>query len=743
MRWTTANAAWIAALAVSAPGLHAAEPLAVCAPTRVALVSQCQTKNDFAWQTAAPEAQGFSAERLTALQAALAGRGTKAFLVIRDDRIVLEWYAKGHGPMLKHYIASVSKPVVGGLALALAVADRRLDLDDKASRFAASWADDPRKSKITIRHLGSHTSGLADAEENDLAHDKLTGWKGDFWKRLKPPHDPFTIARDQTPVLFEPGSKFQYSNPGIAMLGYCITAALKDTPERDLRTLLRNRIMRPIGIHDDEWAVGYGQTVGVDGLPLVAPWGGGNFTARALARIGRLMLRQGDWQGQPIIAADAVRLTTNSAGLPGACGMGWWTNADGRYEKLPRDAYWAAGAGHQILLVVPSLKLIAVRQGGALAGRAEYHKVLYNELFAPLMDTLTHASRKGAKAQRNDDLLGAFASLRDGCATGAEIRTKAPYPPSKIITGIDWAPRESIIRLAKDSDNWPMTWADDDQLYTAYGDGYGFTPRTPYKIGLGFAKVLGIPPDIKGVNIRAPEAENKQWGAKGKKASGMLMVDGVLYLWVRNAGNSQLGWSTDYAKTWTWSHWKFTSSFGCPTLLNFGKNYAGARDGFVYLYSHDHDSAYLPADRMVLARVMKERIKDRGAYEFFQRLDDAGNPVWTPKLDERGAVFTNPGKCYRSGVTYNAVLKRYLWCQTLFGKDTRFEGGLGIYDAPEPWGPWTTVFYTEKWDVGPGETSSFPTKWMSADGKTLHLVFSGDDYFAVRRAELRVSTSPR
>jgi hypothetical protein len=40
------------------------------------------------------------------------------------------------------------------------------------------------------------------------------------------------------------------------------------------------------------------------------------------------------------------------------------------------------------------------------------------------------------------------------------------------------------------------------------------------------------------------------------------------------------------------------------------------------------------------------------------------------------------------------------------------------------------------WDVGPGETASLPTKWMSADGKTVHLVFSGDDHFAVRKASL-------
>ena len=70
------------------------------------------------------------------------------------------------------------------------------------------------------------------------------------------------------------------------------------------------------------------------------------------------------------------------------------------------------------------------------------------------------------------------------------------------------------------------------------------------------------------------------------------------------------------------------------------------------------------------------------------------------------------------------------------GGDARFRGGFGIYDAPEPWGPWATVFYTEKWDVGPGESSSLPTKWMSPDGQTAYLVFSGDDCFSVRKATL-------
>ena len=93
----------------------------------------------------------------------------------------------------------------------------------------------------------------------------------------------------------------------------------------------------------------------------------------------------------------------------------------------------------------------------------------------------------------------------------------------------------------------------------------------------------------------------------------------------------------------------------------------------------------------------------------------------------------------RGGVTYCAPLGRYLWVQILPGGDTRFAGGFGVYDAPEPWGPWTTAFFTEAWDVGPGETASFPVKWMSADGRTLYLVFSGEDAFSVRRATLEIT----
>lgn len=334
-----------------------------------------------------------------------------------------------------------------------------------------------------------------------------------------------------------------------------------------------------------------------------------------------------------------------------------------------------------------------------------------------------------------------------------------PYPPSDLIAGLTWD--DHITRLGlgpivnastgrrDGSDNWPITWADDGDLYVTYGDGYGFEPYLAQKLGLGFARVSGHPGALSTTNIRSASGENAGYGRSGKKGSGLLMVDGVLYLWLFHAdergGQAQLAASRDHAATWTTCDWKF-ERFGLCTFVNYGRSYAGARDGYVYTVTHDGPQADGPADRMVLMRVPKDRITSREAYEFFVGLDPDGSPLWDPNIDRRGAVFEHTDACLRSGISYCAPLRRYLWWQHIPQPpghrdrgDTRFDGGFGIYEAPEPWGPWRTVYFTTQWDVGPGERAEFPTKWMSPDGRTLYLTFSGDDNFCVRKATLEIA----
>ena len=323
-------------------------------------------------------------------------------------------------------------------------------------------------------------------------------------------------------------------------------------------------------------------------------------------------------------------------------------------------------------------------------------------------------------------------------ASAGKASDTAPYPPSPVITDIIWSSTDSAVRQAPGSDIWPVTWGDDDALYTAYGDGWGFAPpRSSQKLSLGVARVAGMPPNVRGANIPAPTVERLGDGPKGPKPSGILMVNGVLYLWTRNLG-AQLAWSSDHARKWTWADWKFEESFACPSFCNFGRNYEGARDNYVYIYSSNNDTAYASTDTMVLARAPKDRLRERAAYEFFVKIDGDGQPVWSRDIKARGAVFTDKARCYRSAVNYCAPLKRYLWVQA-FKRDRKSKafGGLAIYDAPEPWGPWTTAYFARHWDMVPG-TGNIPAKWASPDGKKMWMVFSGDDHFVAREFTVKL-----
>lgn len=666
---------------------------------------------------------GFDRARLEAIRAELEKRGTRALLVMRRGRVAYEWYAAGVSAQQRHGTASLAKSLVGGMSLLFAMNDGRLRPDDRAASFLPAWRDDPRKSRVLIRHLATHTSGIEDAEENHKPHEALTGWKGAFWRRDP---DPFSIAVHQAPVLFAPGSRFHYSNPGMAALAYAVTKSLEGTLQPEIRSQLLERLMKPLGIPEEEWSIGYGRAYELDGLKLYANWGGGAFSARATAAIGRLMMQGGRWNGKQLADPAWVSLMTASAATARppvtpenpapAAGLCWWNNTDGQWAGVPRDAFAGAGAGHQLLLVVPSLDLIAVRYGQALVPRTsrdDFWGPAVTYVFQPIVGAL-RAEEDRSVASRN-----------------------WPYPPSRVIRAVKFAPVDSIRRAAKDSDNWPMTWGDDDTIYTSYGDGRGFEPYMDRKVSMGFARISGPPEGFGGENIRSETGERPGDGPAGPKASGMLMVDGVLYLWARNTGNAQLLWSEDRGKTWQWG-FRFEKSFGSPAFLNFGRNYAGARDGFVYVYSQDGPSAYESDDQVVLARVHRKRIREKEAYEFFVKRDGSGRPVWTRDMDRRGSVFRYPGHCHRLDAVYNPGIKRYLLVLAF-----NHQSGWGMFDAPEPWGPWSTAFLTEAWDLAGTHGYRLPVKWISRDGARMHLVFSGvsraDDAFCVRALDLQVT----
>ncbi len=301
-----------------------------------------------------------------------ASRGrTEALLVVHKGEIVYERYDRSllvpaSGPNTRFGLAAAAKGVIGSLILGLAIDDGVVGIDDPVSNRIPSLARDSIRSRLTLRHLATHSSGIEDvvfAEGNE-------GWKRTYFDN---PDRRFSMAISEAPVLFTPGTEFQYSGVAYYVLAYALEKAFAERGVTDVRELLRERIMRPIGIGDSAWTISYGTSYAQDGLTLYPVGSGANLTARAAARIGEMLLRNGSWNGEQILSPGVVETLVRSGGaakpnrsagqpeLPPS--VGWWTNADGDWNAAPRDAYIAVGIEHQLVLVVPSLEIVAVRFG--------------------------------------------------------------------------------------------------------------------------------------------------------------------------------------------------------------------------------------------------------------------------------------------------------------------------------------------------------------------------------------------
>jgi hypothetical protein len=295
-----------------------------------------------------------------------------------------------------------------------------------------------------------------------------------------------------------------------------------------------------------------------------------------------------------------------------------------------------------------------------------------------------------------------------------------PYPASSVIARITWD--MSTYRSAADgSDLWPTTWGPDDNVYASWGDGNGFGSTDA---GLGFAKITGSPETFSGTNLWTRPRP-------GGKSAGIISVKGTFYAFINSQDGTfpdvdyDLAYSTDMGLTWQFALSMFpkgAGNFQPNSFVQFGKDYAGARDTYVYVLGGMQgfgESEYL-------ARVPATQVPVRSSYEFVSGFDSNGNPQWSTDQARKVPVFTDTSSQASSALghmVYNPGIHRYI----LTTARSRNAAKQSVFDAPEPWGPWTTVAYYDNWlGMTGGEQLgvSFPGKWTSADGLTMWSVFA-------------------
>jgi hypothetical protein len=317
-------------------------------------------------------------------------------------------------------------------------------------------------------------------------------------------------------------------------------------------------------------------------------------------------------------------------------------------------------------------------------------------------------------------------------------------------------------------DNWHMTWSDDDRQYVAWGDGRGFAPAASPTRNNGVAVLAGDVDSFTAENLQGypfiPESAQHWYNY------GIISIDGVIYEFVgylqrgeqtasgflptRFLG-ARVGVSRDHGVSWLakdgspldWSppendNMLFfnepDSAFSLISVVQHGRDNSLAPDSYVYLYSPRTWGDGM--NRLTLARVHKNRILDRSAYEFFSGYSGEGSPLWTARIEDRGDVLVFPdgwvafdfSYSWHPFVTYNSKLGKYIMAASANGqgRSAMFSrpSCLAFYVADHPWGPWTSVYWSDNW-VGddPGNRLYEPVlspKWFSADGTSMQFIFS-------------------
>jgi CubicO group peptidase (beta-lactamase class C family) len=277
-----------------------------------------------------------------------------SLLVMVDGQIVCEDYPHGH-PERAHDLASGTKSFAGILAIA-AAADGRLGLDEPVCGTLTEWRDDPRRSRITTRHLLQLVSGL----ESGGKHGYL----------------PTYAEALQARAMFPPGEHFLYGAAPFQAFGEVLRRKL--TPlYPDPLAWAEERLFEPLGLRLGPWKRGR------DHLPHLAF--GAALAAREWAKFGELIRDSGRWEGAEILPAPLLNQCFHGTQDNPAYGLGWWLNvpvgdsprAGLRQQTfgtddlttaplVPRDLVFAAGAGKQRLYVSRQKHLVVVRQAGGI-----------------------------------------------------------------------------------------------------------------------------------------------------------------------------------------------------------------------------------------------------------------------------------------------------------------------------------------------------------------------------------------
>ncbi len=297
--------------------------------------------NSTEWATTDPSSLGWDISRLDDLKSFLDANNSRSFILLKDGKIVLEYYFKDHDVNKVWYWASAGKSLTSILA-AFAQADGKLDLEKPSSTYLGKgWSScsEAQELDILVRHHLTMTTGLDEAVNSDCTDKECLKYKA------------------------KPGTRWSYHNAPYTLMDGIITGATG----QNLNTYFKNKL---------------GEKIGMTGLFVKSDFNNVFYsTTRNMAKYGLFVLAKGKWNGTTVLdnAQYIEKMSKSSQLINPSYGYLWWLNGKDKFmlpssqfmfngpliPTAPSDMFSALGKNDQKIHIVPSSNIVVIRMGDA------------------------------------------------------------------------------------------------------------------------------------------------------------------------------------------------------------------------------------------------------------------------------------------------------------------------------------------------------------------------------------------
>jgi CubicO group peptidase (beta-lactamase class C family) len=321
------------------------------------------------WETTNPAMLGWCTQHIPELYDYLDAEESKAFMVLKDGKIVMEKYFDRFTKDSLWYWASAGKTLTAFL-VGIAQQEGYLSIGDPTSKYLGKgWTStaSEKEDLITIWHQLTMTTGLDDGvADNHCTIKECLVYKADAGNRWSYHNAPYTLLRD----------------------------VLEKATGINENIYLQSRLKAKTGMNRLWVSLGY------DNVYLS--------NARSMARFGILILNNGSWDREVLLRDSGYfrSMIQTSQNLNKSYGYLWWLNGQesfmvpglqirfpGSYcPEAPNDMFAGIGKNGQILCIVPSQNLVVMRMGESNGSGDEVSILLLNQIWNRLHKVICNST---------------------------------------------------------------------------------------------------------------------------------------------------------------------------------------------------------------------------------------------------------------------------------------------------------------------------------------------------------------